>query len=95
VLSELDQRGVSIPYDLSLISVGNSFDIDTLARPIDSLPLIPADSCNRAVELALESLDEGHRQTGLHLIPPTYLSRDSIGPWVGSTNDTPEALAAM
>lgn len=95
VLSELDQRAVSVPYDLSLISVGNSFDIDTLARPIDALPLIPAESCNLAVELALYILDGGHRDHGLHLIAPTYLSRDSIGPWVGTTDDKPGALAAM
>ncbi|WP_434968777.1 LacI family DNA-binding transcriptional regulator [Microbacterium sp. bgisy207] len=93
VLSELDQRQISVPYDLSLISVGNSFDIDTLARPIDALPLIPAESCNRAVELALESLDGDRPEPGLHLVAPTYLSRDSIGPRVRSADGASETVA--
>jgi DNA-binding LacI/PurR family transcriptional regulator len=79
-LAALDARGLDVPTDISLISVGSSFDTATLSTPIDALPLIPEESCERAVALAMACLDDGRCAPGVHLIPPTYRSHASIAP---------------
>ncbi len=54
VLVELEALGRRMPDDVSIVSVGSSFDTDTLPTPIDSIPLVPQSSCERAVDLAIE-----------------------------------------
>ncbi|CAN7168796.1 LacI family DNA-binding transcriptional regulator [Microbacterium sp. LjRoot45] len=80
VLAELAERGLSVPGDVSLLSVAASFDTEQLPLPVDVIPLIPEASCDLAVELALQSLTPEPPSAGLHLIAPTYLDRGSIAP---------------
>jgi DNA-binding LacI/PurR family transcriptional regulator len=88
VLAEIADRGLRIPEDLSVISVGASFDTTTLATPMDSIPLVPQASCDLAVELALESLEAIRPEPGLRLLAPTYLPAGSIaGPRAPAPSD--------
>nr|BFF10218.1 hypothetical protein GCM10025699_15210 [Microbacterium flavescens] len=78
MLAELDSRGLRVPEDVSVISVGASFDLSTLTVPVDSIPLVPEESCDLAVDLALEMLGPDRPEPGLRLIPPVYEARGTI-----------------
>ncbi|MBN9201549.1 MAG: transcriptional regulator [Microbacterium sp. SCN 70-18] len=78
VLAEIDERGLSVPEDVSIISVGASFDTGALATPIDSLPLVPEASCDLAVELALAALGDQRPEPGLRLLAPTRVVHGSV-----------------
>ncbi|WP_437582642.1 LacI family DNA-binding transcriptional regulator [Paramicrobacterium sp. CJ85] len=77
-LDELDDRGISVPEDLSVISACSSFDTSRFSPPLDVIPLIAEESCNRGVELLVEQL-EGEVAPHVELIPPRYESRGSVG----------------
>jgi DNA-binding LacI/PurR family transcriptional regulator len=79
VLADLAERGLRVPEDISIVSVGGSFDAGALATPLDAIPLVPQTSCDLAVELALRSLDAERPEPGLRLIAPVYVDRGSIG----------------
>lgn len=78
VLVELAALGKSVPGDVSIVSVGSSFDTDAQPTPIDSIPLVPQSSCELAVDLAIELIAGRPVASGLHLIAPTYLERGSV-----------------
>ena len=78
VLGELAERGLAVPGDISVVSVGASFDTGTLATPLDTIPLIPQASCDLAVDLAIRSLSEDRPEPGLRLIEPTYVRHGSV-----------------
>jgi DNA-binding LacI/PurR family transcriptional regulator len=80
VLADLAERGLRVPEDISIVSVGGSFDAGALATPLDSIPLVPEASCDLAVDLALRSLDDDRPDPGLRLIAPVYLTRGSVAP---------------
>ncbi|MGA7148805.1 MAG: substrate-binding domain-containing protein, partial [Microbacterium sp.] len=80
VLAELDARGLRVPEDVSVISVGATFDTTALPTPIDSIPLVPEDSCDLAVDLALQCLSADKPEPGVRLIPPTYSPAGSVAP---------------
>ncbi|MDY0908687.1 LacI family DNA-binding transcriptional regulator [Microbacterium sp. CFBP9034] len=78
VLAEVAARGLSVPADVSIVSVGASFDTTALAIPVDSIPLVPEASCDLAVELALQCLGDEPPEPGLRLIAPTYSPHGSV-----------------
>lgn len=78
VFAEVAARGLRIPEDVSIVSVAASFDTAALTVPVDVIPLIPESSCDLAVELAVRSVGGDRPEPGLHLIPPTYVDRQSI-----------------
>lgn len=80
VLGELAERGLTIPADISVVSVGASFDTGALATPLDTIPLIPEASCDLAVDLAIRSLGDDRPDPGLRLIDPTYAAHGSVAP---------------
>ncbi|SDG75118.1 LacI family DNA-binding transcriptional regulator [Microbacterium pygmaeum] len=80
VLAEVTARGLSIPADVSLISVASSFDASALAIAVDDIPLVPQRSCDLAVDLALRALEDDPPKPRVHLIEPQYHSRGSVGP---------------
>ena len=80
VLADLAERGLRVPEDISIVSVGGSFDAGALATPLDSIPLVPEASCDLAVDLALRSLDDDRPDPGVRLIAPVYLPRGSVAP---------------
>jgi DNA-binding LacI/PurR family transcriptional regulator len=89
VLGELAARELSVPADVSVISVGGSFDTTALTTPLDSIPLVPEASCDLAVELAIRSLGNDRPEPGLRLIPPAYTSYGSVAPDRGRGEDPP------
>lgn len=78
VLAELDERGLAVPEDVSVISVGASFDLTVLPVALDSIPLVPEASCDLAVDLALQTLGPDRPDPGVRLIAPTHVARGSI-----------------
>jgi len=80
VLAELAERGLSVPEDVSLVSIAASFDTGVLGQAIDVIPLIPESSCDLAVDLAVASLGPDRPRPGLHLIPPVYHDRATVAP---------------
>ncbi len=78
VLAELADRGLRVPEDVSVVSVGASFDTTALSTPLDSIPLIPAASCDLAVDLALQCLGDDRPEPGLRLIAPVYTAHGSV-----------------
>lgn len=79
VIAELTDRRLSVPGDISLVSVAASFDTGALALPVDVIPLLPEPSCDLAVDLAVRSLSPERPAPGLHLIPPVYHDHGSVG----------------
>lgn len=90
VLAEIDARGLRIPEDVSVISVGASFDTTALAVAVDSIPLVPEASCDLAVELALQTLGPDRPEPGVRLLAPTYTRYGSIA----APLESPTAAAA-
>lgn len=80
VMQELAERGLRVPDDISLVSVGATFDMDSFDTPLDAIPLLPQPSCDRAVELVMQLLDDRSLPAGIHLIDPTYTERGSVSP---------------
>lgn len=74
VVEELSRRGLRVPEDLSVISVGSTFD----TAPLSSVPLVPSESCDLAVELATRAALGEAAEPGLHLIAPTFYDRGSV-----------------
>ncbi len=79
-LAELAALGLHVPSDVSIVSVGTSFDTGSLSVPLDALPLVPQRSCDLAVDLAIDLVSGRPVAPGLHLIAPAYLDRGSVAP---------------
>jgi DNA-binding LacI/PurR family transcriptional regulator len=80
VLGEIAERGLRVPADISVVSVGASFDTSALSTPLDAIPLVPETSCDLAVDLAIRSLGDERPEPGLRLIEPSYVAHGSIAP---------------
>jgi len=80
VFAALDERGVRIGRDVSVVSIAASFDTTKLDRQIDTIPLIPEASCDLAVDLALARIDDPRRAAGIHLLAPVYRDAGSVSP---------------
>lgn len=80
VLDEVRRRGLSVPADVSVVAVATTFDAGTMSTPVDSVPLVAQESCDLAVELALQAVEAGAQEAGLHLIAPRYIDRGSVAP---------------
>lgn len=78
VTEELARRGLQVPSDISLVSVGATFDTSTFHPPIDAVPLVPQASCDLAIDLAMRLLSEAPPEPGVHLIAPEYRDRGSV-----------------
>ncbi|MFL2001135.1 MULTISPECIES: LacI family DNA-binding transcriptional regulator [unclassified Microbacterium] len=78
VLAAVAERGMSVPGDLSVIAIGASFDTAVSPTPVDTIPLVPQESCDLAVDLAVRSLGAERPTPDLYLVPPTYVSRGTV-----------------
>ena len=76
-LDLLSERGLRVPADVSVISGASTFDTASLPTPLDVVPLVPAHSCDRAVELAIEQLAQPVLPR-VELVPPTYVPHGSV-----------------
>lgn len=80
VLDELAARGLSVPDDVSVVSVGSTFDTTAMHPPLDVVPLVPQASCDLAVDLAMQSLSDDTPAAGVYLITPEYRDHGSVAP---------------
>lgn len=80
VLDELAQHGLAVPGDVSVVSVGATFDTSAFHPPIDSVPLVPQASCDLAVDLAMRLVEGDDVAPGVHLIEPRYDDLGSTAP---------------
>ncbi len=80
VLATLAERGLVVGRDISVVSVASVFDATRLSTPLDTIPLVPAASCDAAVDLAIARLQDPGRAPVLHLIPPEYRAAGSVAP---------------
>ena len=80
VLDELAQLGRGVPGDVSIVSVGATFDTAAFHPPIDSVPLVPQASCDLAVDLAMRLVEGDVVAPGVHLIEPVFHDHGSIAP---------------
>lgn len=80
VLDELALLRLRVPGEVSVVSVGASFDTTTFNPPIDSVPLVPSASCELAVELAMRLVEGEEVQAGVRLIAPGYREHGSTAP---------------
>jgi len=80
VLDEVARRGLAVPHDVSVVSVGATFDTTAFHPPIDSVPLVPQASCDLAVDLAMRLVEGDDVAPGVHLIEPGYQDRGSTAP---------------
>ncbi|MCP1429227.1 DNA-binding LacI/PurR family transcriptional regulator [Microbacterium foliorum] len=80
LLAVMTERGLTVGTDVSVISAAASFDTATLPVPVDTIPLVPQQSCELAIDLAVQRLEDPHAPARIHLIPPEYLSAGSVAP---------------
>ncbi len=85
VLAELAARGLEVGRDISVLSVAASFDSALLPTPLDTIPLIPQASCERAVELAVQALGSDRLRPAVHLIDPIYIAAGTVSAPVAIT----------
>ncbi|MFC5858687.1 LacI family DNA-binding transcriptional regulator [Agromyces flavus] len=79
-LDELATLGRRVPEDVSIVSVGATFDTSAFQPPIDSIPLVPSASCELAVELAMRLVEGEDVPAGVRLIAPEYREHGSTAP---------------
>ena len=80
LLAVLDEHGLVVGDDVSVISAAASFDTSSLRVPLDTIPLIPQQSCDLAVELAVARLERQSAPAEIRLIPPEYRDAGSVSP---------------
>lgn len=78
LLTVLRERDLQVGADVSVISAAASFDTTALSVPLDTIPLVPQQSCDLAVDLAVRHLEEVSVPAQIHLIPPEYRAVGSI-----------------
>lgn len=80
LLTILGEHDLRVGEDVSVVSAAASFDTASLPVPVDTIPLIPQQSCELAVDLAVRHLEESHVSPQIHLIPPEYHTVGSVTP---------------
>jgi DNA-binding LacI/PurR family transcriptional regulator len=78
-LGYLAERGVSVPNDLSVISVGSTFDTSRFEPALDVIPLVATATCDVAVDLLIDSLPFPPSPS-VHYVAPEYRSFGSVSP---------------
>lgn len=76
----LADHGLRVGEDVSVISAAASFDTSALSVAIDTIPLVPRQSCELAVELAVRHLEDRTLPAEVHLLPPEYHPAGSVSP---------------
>ncbi|GAA3762316.1 LacI family DNA-binding transcriptional regulator [Salinactinospora qingdaonensis] len=76
-LEALADLGRTVPDDVSLISVAQTFDTARFSPAIDAVPLVAERSCERATELLLAMID-GDVEPRLELLSPFYVDHGSV-----------------
>lgn len=78
VLSGLRDRGLEVPKDVSVLAAC-TYGLGSLPRPVDEMPMIPNDTCSRAVDVMMEVLQGKRDDVGrVELLQPRYVARGSV-----------------
>lgn len=72
------RRGLRVPEDLSVVTVGMTPDLSRPALPFDSWPLDPALTCPVAVDVLVGLIQGTAAPGGVTLVPPVHQSRGSV-----------------
>ena len=59
VTRELENRGIDIPGDISILSCGTFLKNELVAHPVTEIPLMPRLLCSKAVGLLLSAVEDG------------------------------------
>lgn len=78
LLTILRERGLQVGVDVSVVSAAASFDASTLSSPLDVIPLVPEQSCELAIDLAVRLLNGESIAPGVNLVTPEYRAMGSI-----------------
>lgn len=79
-LDELAVRGLDVPADIAVVSVGSTFDTTGMHPPLDVVPLVPQASCDLAVDLLMRMLSDDAPPPGVRLVAPEYRDHGSVTP---------------
>ncbi|MCI2957616.1 LacI family transcriptional regulator [Agromyces atrinae] len=79
MLDLLRERGLSVPGDVSVVTVASTFDTTRLDPPLDVIPLLAPPSCEAAVDYLVRAL-EGDAAPRIELVAPEYRAFGSIAP---------------
>ncbi|RWZ67902.1 LacI family transcriptional regulator [Labedella populi] len=79
VLDHLRDRKISVPEDMSIISVGSTFDTTKFSPALDVIPLIPAATCDAAVDILVASLPDPP-DPRVQYVAPEYRANGSVAP---------------
>lgn len=78
VIAHIGMRGLSIPGNVSVISLASATDASPASTPLDSIPLIPQASADLAIALAMKFVGGNPPEPGVRLIAPHYIDRGSV-----------------
>lgn len=94
LLPALQRRGLRVPEDVSVVSVGMTTAPGRTPLPFDAFPLDPAMTCPVAVDMLVAILDGRARPGGVTLVPPVRVARGSIGAAPATAAPAPTATTA-
>ena len=79
VTRELENRGIDIPGDISILSCGTFLKNELVTHPVTEIPLMPRLLCSKAVGLLLSAVEDG-RTIGAEseFVPPRIEDRGSV-----------------
>lgn len=80
IIGALARRGKSIPGDVSLLALSTYGNASVMEQPIDEIPMQPARTCSRGVDMLMDQLNGRELSPGMvELIPSEYVHRGSVG----------------
>lgn len=79
VLDAMEDDGIRVPDDCSILSCGTYFQSEFMHIPINEMPFDPVHLCSAAVDLLIEAID-GKRELGgyVKLFPPRLIDKGSM-----------------
>ncbi|MBT1163729.1 LacI family DNA-binding transcriptional regulator [Bifidobacterium felsineum] len=78
VLNALHMRGLRVPEDVSVLAAC-TYGLGSLPRKVDELPMLPNETCSRAVDIMMEVLQGKRNDVGhVELLPSRYQARGTV-----------------
>ncbi|MBT1174649.1 LacI family DNA-binding transcriptional regulator [Bifidobacterium sp. LC6] len=78
LLAALQARGLKVPEDVSVLAAC-TYGLGSLPRRVDEMPMMPKETCSRAVDLMMEVLQSKRNDVGhVELLPSRYQARGTV-----------------
>lgn len=78
VLNGLQDRGLRVPDDVSVMAAC-THGLGSLPRGVDEMPMMPTETCSRAVDLMMEVLNGDRDDVGrVEMLPSRYIARGTM-----------------